>query len=91
MPPFFLGFLPYGENRSLLQTVSSGRYSFFASKTEAVMRQAALSVFRCIHTQTAGVDDEFQTCFCGTLEPAKIIYRHSARIVFERAAFLPFL
>lgn len=91
MPPFFWGFLPYGENRSLLQTVSSGRYSFFASKTEAVMRQAALSVFRCIHTQTAGVDDEFQTCFCGILEPVKIIYFHSARIVFERAAFFPFL
>ena len=91
MPPFFLGFLPYGENRSLLQTVSSGRYSFFASKTEAMMLQAALSVFLCIRAQAAGVDDEFQTCFCGTLEPVKIIYRHSARIVFERAAFLPFL
>ena len=41
MPPFFWGFLPYGENRSLLQTVSSGRYSFFAGKAEAVMLQAA--------------------------------------------------
>ena len=49
-----------------------------------VMEFSILRFF--IRTHAADVDDELETCFCGTLEPAKIVCRHSARIVYMDAA-----
>ena len=38
-----------------------------------------------IRTHAAGVDDEVETGFCGTFEPAKTVCRHSAGIVYMDA------
>ena len=61
------------ENRKI-------RKSDFLTPKFFVMDFSILRFF--IRTHDAGVEDELQTCFCGTLEPAKIVCRHSAGIVY---------